>query len=138
MISSFLGHDWACYYNNHSLWFHVAEEASTNDPKSKRITVCIVKMIISDLRPANVVEGSGFVDLMTTTAPEYPLAKAEYYSQQVHDVYATKSALMKSQLDSIQHTTIINGAVAIQPPQLQKGHFMVPLYRLCNIQRLTI
>jgi len=53
-----------------------------------------------------MVEGSGFVELMKTTAPEYPLAKAEYYSQQVRDMYATKSALLKSQLESVQHIAI--------------------------------
>lgn len=69
---------------------------SLTDPKSKRITASIVKMIVTDLRPANVVEGLGFVDLMATTAPEYPLAKAEYYSQKVRDLYATKSAENKA------------------------------------------
>ena len=86
--------------------FITPKKMSLTDPKSKRITASIVKMIVTDLRPANVVEGLGFVDLMATTAPEYPLAKAEYYSQKVRDLYATKAALLKTKLESVRHLAI--------------------------------
>ena len=44
--------------------FTMPKKLPLSDPKSKRVAACIVKTIINDLRPANLVEGSGFVELM--------------------------------------------------------------------------
>jgi len=77
-----------------------------SDPKSKRVTACIVKTIVNDLHPANLVEGSGFAELMAMTAPDYPLATAKYYSQQIRDLYATKSATLMGKLELVKHVAI--------------------------------
>ena len=81
---------------------------SLTDQRAKKVTGLIVNVIIKDLRPVNIVDGAGFVDLIHDAYPEYPLASNHYYTDRINDVYAveaTKLQELLQEVDSVAVTT---------------------------------
>jgi len=80
-----------------STFFHAPlKQIDLDSKRGKDITSGIVSFIVEDLRPFNVVAGSGFKKLMATTAPDYPLAGDRYYAGKVSDRYAVAVARLQS------------------------------------------
>jgi len=81
---------------------------SLTDQRAKKVTRLIVNVILKDLRPVNIVDGAGFVDLIHDAYPEYPLASNHYYTDRINDVYAveaTKLQELLQEVDSMAVTT---------------------------------
>ena len=57
-----------------------SKTVTLDSARGRVITAAVVDFIVEDLRPMNVITGSGFRKLMHTTAPEYPLASVSYYT----------------------------------------------------------
>jgi len=76
--------------------------SSSTDTYTNQITRQIVDCIVEDLLPMSFVEGSGFRKLMTTVAPNYPLANADYYAELVKNRYLDLVARIQEKLVKAQ------------------------------------
>ena len=61
-----------------SITAFMGKKMALTDAKAKQITQRIVDCAVEDQRPMSLVEGSGFIKLMATVAPNYPLVTADY------------------------------------------------------------
>jgi len=61
-----------------SITAFMGKKMALTDAKAKQITQRIVDCIVEDQRPMSLVEGRGFIKLMATVAPNYPLVTADY------------------------------------------------------------
>ncbi|KII68636.1 Zinc finger BED domain-containing protein 1 [Thelohanellus kitauei] len=74
------------------------------DSKAKEISATIVDCIVEDLRPMALIEGKGFVKLMETVAPNYPLAIAGYfYTESEKLLQTTKWLVLTSDISTSHH-----------------------------------
>jgi hypothetical protein len=86
--------------------FMSPRQMGLNDTKSKRVTAGIVAMIVEDLRPMNMVSCSGFKKFCEAACPEYPLASASYYTDQIGNKYSVAAAAMKESLKTVKEVAI--------------------------------
>ena len=78
-----------------SITAFMGKKMALTDAKAKQITQRIVYCVVEDLRPMSLVEGRGFMKLMATVAPNYPLATADYYTEQAKNRYAVTVTAVK-------------------------------------------
>ena len=89
-----------------SITSFIGKKMALTDTKAKQISQRIVDVIVEDLRPMSIVEGTGFTKLMATVASNYPLATADYYTQEVNNRYATAVSAVKVKLAKIEWVAI--------------------------------
>ena len=70
------------------------------------MTARIVDFLVRNLRSFNVVAQSGFVDLISFVAPDYPLVGANYYSFKIVDKYALTVARLQDILGAVPTVSI--------------------------------
>ena len=90
-----------------SAFFHPpTKKIDLESKRAKEITSAVVNFIVEDLRPFNVVSGSGFKKLMAVTAPDYPLATDRYCAGKVSDRYAVAVTRLQAILGDVKSVAI--------------------------------
>jgi len=56
-----------------------------------KTTRLIMNLIIIDLRPVNIADGTAFTELISHAYLDYPLALNHYYTDRINDLYAVES-----------------------------------------------
>lgn len=79
---------------------------SLTDQRAKTITRLIVDIVIKDLCPVNIVDGTGFSALIAHAYPEYPLESNHYYTDRMNDIYAIESTKLTELLKEVDSIAI--------------------------------
>ena len=95
---------------------------------AKEITNLIVNMVILNMRPLRVVEGTGFLQLMNYVEPSYKVPSAMHISKLIHQQHEVARRKLKDLLErnmsSISLTTDIWTSGANEAYITVSGHFI--------------
>ena len=93
----------------------------------KQIDEAILKIIVGDLRPINLVDGVFFQELLLLIAPKYKIPNRKWFSEGICSLHAEKKELVKSilaNIHSIALTTDSWSSIKLQFYLCVTAHFI--------------
>jgi hypothetical protein len=86
--------------------FGIKPPMDLDSSKGREITSRIMGIMIKDLRPFSIVENTGFRDLISYFAPEYPMATRQFYANKISDKYSVAIGRMQEMLQAVSTVSI--------------------------------